>query len=80
MIAFSVGGVTAYIVNFAIGLMTSVVAAGSSNDLGMAYDPVGDRFLASDLNGKLIQLDPTSFVRTDLPAITGSHSCFAFTP
>jgi hypothetical protein len=80
MIALAAGGVVIYTVNLATGAMAQVQTAGAANDLGMAYDPVGDRFLAADFSSKFFQLDPTSFARTDLPNLAGLHTCLAFTP
>jgi len=80
LIALTAGATTAFRVDVSTGALTAPRSAGSTNDHGMTYHPVLDRFLVVDFSGRFLQLDPDSFARTDFPSLSGSHTCVAFIP
>lgn len=74
-------GGTLFAINLSTGAATSLAPAGPLDNTGLTYDPVIDRHWGVDFAGRLFQLDPNlNFARTDLPSISGSHTCIAFRP
>lgn len=70
-----------FTVNLTNGAVTSLGTAGPTENAGMAYDPVIDRYWVVDFNGQLFQYDPSAnMARTDLPGISGAHTCLTFRP
>jgi hypothetical protein len=81
VVALTAGRVVFYAVNLSTGAATQLQSTPFISDLGMTYDPVLDRFLVVDYEGKLIQFDPrNNFARTELGVISGHYTCLALVP
>lgn len=71
---------TLFALNLSTAAATNLGAAGPLDNMGLTYDSVIDRHWGVDFTGRLFQLDPAGLTRSDLPSITGGHTCIAFRP
>jgi len=81
MYALTAGSSTLFTIDLATATVTGLVFNGFINDLGMTYDPVTDRLLVADFNGRFLDFDPNAGFRLSTRGtLPDAFTCLASVP
>lgn len=81
-VAITAGPGDFWTINTTTGAATTLAPSPSSvSDVGLAYDPIADRFVSADYGGAVREYDPTAnFAVTPRLTGQGPHTCIAWVP